>query len=152
MIKIEKLTNELKEKILNLLYTDEVYQVFLIHLIENNQQDILYINDYTHLETILHLKYDGNSYFTNFFTNDDKSLLSISNQLRSLNYKNILLAGKYEEVKTIMNFMNKNKAISLNKYYVYKNNNLKIQVNNSELKRATLDDFDIISLFLIDFF
>ena len=66
---ITLINEELKRKILNFLYEDELFNVFLINFIENQIEDIgeLYIEETDgNIDSILHIKFDGNSYFTSF--------------------------------------------------------------------------------------
>ena len=71
------INDELKRKILDSLYEDELFNVFLIHFIENQIEDMgeLYIEESDgDIDNILHIKFDGNSYFTNFFTKSGASI------------------------------------------------------------------------------
>ncbi len=152
MKKIETINENIRKEIINTLYLDEVYQVFPIYLLENSSiTGELYIDKTENkITSILHLKYDGNSYFTNFYAKDESELQKIAIKLSELNYKKILLAGKYEEVQKIMNDLDIHHNINPNLYYQF-DNNTRISIKNP-LTRATKTDLDLVKPFLIDFF
>ena len=91
-------SNKMKAKILNLLYEDELLNVFLIQAIENaNEEDEIYINKVEEgISSILHIKFDGNSYFTSFYYKDEQGLNSIINELKNIKHNKLLISGKLE--------------------------------------------------------
>lgn len=120
MIKVTNLTENIRSKCLEALYKDEFINVFLIDYIENNHENIgeLFINEEENeIKEILHLKFDGNSYFTNFYLKDEEGLVSIAEQLKNLEYTKILLGGRLEQVKWILTYLNGEGKVTPNIYY-----------------------------------
>lgn len=161
MIEINKnnITKELRKKISELLYTDEMYYVLLIDTIENYPNDLgnLYINEKNNKITdILHIKNDGNSDFTNFYYTSEEGLKSIACEIKKLNFKNILFAGETSKVKDLLDMLNIEKVIDPDIFYKlnfkkYKNSLIEI---NSKLKHAKINEEDIKKAgdFMINFF
>lgn len=137
MKKLSTITEDLKKKILDFLYCDEIYNSILIDLIENNTNDLgeLYINERGQVITdILHIKNDGNSDLTNFSYTSNKGLEDIAYTIKNLNYKKILLAGKLKDVSRLLELLGYKKSIETNLFYKlniekYKNTPMKFQSN-----------------------
>lgn len=153
------INDELKRKILNFLYEDELFNVFLINFIENQIEDMgqLYIEELDgDIESILHIKFDGNSYFTSFFTKNERGYNVIAEQLEILNYKRVLLAGKMKEVSKILSYMDKNLTSTLDIYYRFDVNKYfkHTALRDIKFRKATSsqDDMSKISEFMIGFF
>ena len=105
MEKIDIITEKLKKEILELLYHDEMYNAILIELIQNNTNSLgkLYINKTEkEITEILHIKNDGNSNFTNFVYTSADGLKDIAFKIKELNYGKTLLAGKLEDVNSLI--------------------------------------------------
>ncbi|MBS4537498.1 GNAT family N-acetyltransferase [Clostridium sp. D2Q-11] len=159
MKKIEEFTKEIKRDILDFLYKDELFNVFIIHFIENEWKNIgeLYISEENkEITGVLHMKFDGNSYFTNFYTKDDKRLKEIAQQIESLNYKRVLLAGKLKDVRKIIELLDKEQDVTPNIYYKFELNSFNdrgIKID-SNFRRAEDNNKDIskIKRFLVGFF
>lgn len=120
MKKIDIFTDELKKKILDFLYADEMYNAILIELIENNIDALgeLYINEMDEKITeILHIKDDGNSNFTSFIYSSEKGLKDIAYKIKELDYKKVLLSGKLENVKSLLSILDVHKDIESNIFY-----------------------------------
>ncbi len=159
MNKLVNITDKVVQRLLNFLYSDEIMNVFLIHYLENQRDSIgeVYIEtNENEITEVVHLKYDGNSYFTSFYATSLDGLNKIAKLIRKLNYSDILLAGKAEEVKHIMNSLKLDKELDLNIYYQFnsdRSDSLNIEKAN-KLRRATRDNRDIekIKKYLIGFF
>ena len=159
MNKLVNITDKVVQRLLNFLYSDEIMNVFLIHYLENQRDSIgeVYIGtDENEITEVVHIKYDGNSYFTSFYATSLDGLNKIAKLIRKLNYSDILLAGKAEEVKHIMNSLKLDKELDLNTYYQFnsdRSDSLNIEKAN-KLRRATRDNLDIekIKKYLIGFF
>lgn len=156
---ISLINDELKRKILNFLYEDELFNVFLINIIENQIEDMgeLYIDESDgDIDSILHLKFDGNSYFASFFTKNETGYNTIAKQLEILSYKRILLTGKMKDVSKILSYMGKDVISPLDIYYRFDENNYLKQPPLSDIKfrqaTCTQDDMSKISEFMIGFF
>jgi ribosomal protein S18 acetylase RimI-like enzyme len=158
---ISLINDVLKAKILDFLYEDELFNVFLIHFIESQIEDMgeLYIeesDDDDDIDNILHIKFDGNSYFTNFFTKKETGYSEIAKQLEILNYKKVLLAGKRKEVSIILSYIDKEATSAPDIYYKYDINKYCRQAIHSDItfRMANCDQNDIskVSQFLIAFF
>lgn len=156
---ISRLSVELKVKILNFLYEDELFNIFLIQYIENQMEDMgeLYIEESNgSIDSVLHMKYDGNSYFTNFYTKNEKSYSEIANQLKVLNYKKVLLSGKRRDVSKILYYLGKEIISAPDIYYKFDINAYPKQTiyPGITFRKSTSnqDDISIISEFMIGFF
>lgn len=159
MKKLNEITDKLIQYILDFLYTDEIMNVFLIHYFENQIDSIgeVYIGiNENEISEIVHIKYDGNSNFTNFYSKSIEGLNKIAKLINELNYSDILLAGKKEEVEFIMKRLGIDKELYLNTYYQfnvdeYQNINCEETMN---LRRATRykRDIDKVKKYLIAFF
>lgn len=156
---ISSIIDEFKVKILDLLYEDELFNVFLIHFIENQIEDIgeLYITESNgNISSILHMKFDGNSYFTSFFYKNKEGLNEIIKQLQKLDYNKILLAGREEDVSQILSSIGKKKVSVPDIYYKFDMNkylNQTIQTDTTfKLATDNKKDLNKISHFLIAFF
>lgn len=159
MNKLENITDKMVQEILNFLYLDEIMNVFLIHYFENQRNSIgqVYIGtNENEITEVVHIKYDGNSNFTSFYSSSKGGLDKIAKLIRELNYSDILLAGKAEEVQHIMNRLEIDKELHLNTYYQFNNDrysdfNFKKNIN---LRKATRNNRDIekIKDYLIGFF
>lgn len=153
---IRDITDSLKFEIIDFLYKNELMNVLTLHYIENKVEEIgeLYLS-YNKLEIdcLLHIKDDGNSHFTTFYSLSDEGLNKISNQIIKMPHEDILLAGPSREVKYIMNSMGNNSKI--NEYSYYKHNiQLAFQPTNSiiKMRKALSNDVDIVGDLLISFF
>lgn len=153
------INDQLRTKMLGFLYEDELFNVFLIHFIENQIEDIgeLYIGESNgHIDTILHIKFDGNSYFTSFFTKNEIGYNKIAKQLEILNYKRVLLAGRRKDVSKIFSYASKGVVGSSDIYYKFdirKDFKQTIDVDTKfRLATCAQDDISKISEFMIGFF
>lgn len=120
MKKKDIITSDLKREILELLYRDEMYNAILIELIQNNTDNLgeIYINETKNgITEVLHIKNDGNSNFTNFAYTSADGLKNIAFKIRELNSKKTLLAGKFEDVKSLFRILDCNKTITSNIFY-----------------------------------
>lgn len=120
MKKVNIITDDLKKKILDFLYHDEMYNAILIELIQNNIDNLgeLYINETEEgIADILHIKNDGNSDFTNFSYTSKNGLKDIACKIKELNHKKILLAGKLEDVNSLLKILGYEKSITPNLLY-----------------------------------
>ncbi|OGO82395.1 MAG: hypothetical protein A2Y18_00840 [Clostridiales bacterium GWD2_32_19] len=156
---ISEITDELRVRVLECLYEDELFNVFLIHFIESQIEDIgeLYITEsYDSINSILHMKFDGNSYFTSFYYRNEEGLNEIIKQLKKLNYSRILLSGKMKDVSKVLDCVGKNKVSAPDIYYKFdinKHKNLTLQqVCNFRIATDSKEDLNIISKFMIGFF
>jgi predicted GNAT family acetyltransferase len=159
MKQISSITDELKMKILNFLYEDELFNVFLIHFIENQIEDMgeLYISESNdNITSVLHMKFDGNSYFTNFYFMDEEGLNKIIKQLQKLNYNKVLLSGKRKDVAQILSCIGKNEISAPDIYYKSDVNKYFNQPLQKDIffRKATCSEEDMsrITNFLIGFF
>lgn len=159
MHRLMEMTDEIAQEILDFLYTDEIMNVFLIHYFENQREQLgdVYVRSCENkLSDIVHIKYDGNAHFTSFYSTTDAGLREIADRVRALNHRDILLAGKDEEVRCIMNRLGIEKELYLNTYYRFNVENhhgfeYKEGIN---LRRATRSgrDMERVKAFLIGFF
>lgn len=156
---ISLISDEFKAKILDFLYEDELFNVFLIHFIENQIEDIgeLYIEESNgRINNILHMKFDGNSYFTSFFTKNEKGYAEIAKQLQILDYNRVLLAGKRKEVSKILSYLGKEVTSIPDIYYKFDVNRNCRQTIHPDItyRMATCrqEDMSKISEYMIDFF
>ena len=156
---ISVISDALKVKILDFLYKDELFNVFLIHFIENQIEDVgeLYITEsYGSITSILHMKFDGNSYFTNFFYKKQEGLNEIIEQLKRLNYSKVLLSGKRKDVSQIVSSIGEKELSAPDIYYKFDINKYPNQTLQPYVtfRRATdiNEDLNNISNFLIGFF
>lgn len=120
MRKISQLTNEIKQGILDYLYKDEMHNSILIELIENSPKNLgeLFISeDIKEITGILHIKNDGNSDFTSFHYSTDQGLKAIAEEIKSLNYKKILLGGTLEKVADLLSLIGNKRKLEENIFY-----------------------------------
>lgn len=148
MRKISFLTSDFKEKILNFLYKDEMYNAILIELIENSPENLgyLYINeDKEEITAILHIKNDGNSDLTNFFYIKEEGLESIVAQMKSLDFEKILLAGRLDKISPLLNELGYEKQIDPSIFYKLNSKKYKNITKDlkSEIRLATLTEEDV---------
>ncbi len=154
MKKIGIITDNLKKKILEFLYHDEMYNAILIELIQNNTDNLgeLYVNETKEgIADILHIKNDGNSDFTNFSYTSKNGLRDIACKIKELNYKKILLAGKLEDVNSLLKILEYKKSITPNLFYkldIEKYNNIHMQYQG-KIRLASLnsEDLEIVKYF-----
>ncbi|HKL42812.1 MAG TPA: GNAT family N-acetyltransferase [Clostridia bacterium] len=159
MEKIEHLSELLKNNILEILYKDEVMNLFLIHILENQALKMgeLYIRMLEQeIVSIVHIKPDGNSNFTTYFVINEEYLVDIAELLQKLDYEGIMLAGKSEEIRQILNYMNQNKELYIDCYYLF-NNDISVNIEISErcsLKKIKKEkeDIKLLSKYLVRFF
>ena len=159
MEKIDIISDKIKQELLDFLYKDEMMNVFLIHYIENQPDALreLYIGKTDNeISEVVHLKNDGNSYFTNFYCSSNEGLRNISKLIANIRRKGMLLAGKAEEVKQIQKDLNIVEELYLNNYYKF-DMSKNMQINNRDFyifRRVTKDPNDIEKLkkFLVEFF
>lgn len=156
---IPLINDEFKEKILDFLYEDELFNVFLIHFIENQIEDIgkLYVEESNgRIDNILHMKFDGNSYFTNFFTKNEKGYTEIAKQLQILNYNRVLLAGKRKEVSKVLSCLGKEVKSAPDIYYKFDINRHCNQTIHPDITYRMVtcrqEDMSKISEYMISFF
>lgn len=148
MKKVSIITDDLKKKILEFLYYDEMYNAILIELIQNNIENLgeLYVNEGKEgIADILHIKNDGNSHFTNFLFTSKNGLQDIACKIKELNYKKILLAGKFEDVNNLLRILGYEKPITSNFLYkldVKKYKNMHVQYQG-EIRLASLSSEDL---------
>lgn len=148
MKKVDILTDNLKKKILDFLYHDEIYNAILIELVQNNIDNLgeLYVNETEEgITDILHIKNDGNSDFTNFSYTSKNGLKDIACKIKELNRKKILLAGKLEDVNNLLIILGYDKSITPNFFYKlniekYKSIHMKYQ---GEIRLASLSIEDL---------
>ncbi|WIV12736.1 GNAT family N-acetyltransferase [Proteiniborus sp. MB09-C3] len=148
MKKISIITDDLKKKILEFLYHDEMYNAILIELIQNNTDNLgeLYVNETKEgITDILHIKNDGNSDFTNFLYTSENGLRDIACKIKELNYKKILLAGKLEDVNCLLKILGYGKSTTPNLFYKldiekYKNVHMQYQ---GKIRLASLNSEDL---------
>jgi len=159
MVKLEKISEKTKNEILEFLYQDELMNVFMIHYFESGKGQIgsVYIEKYgANITSIVHIKDDGNSHFTTYYATNKSGLKAIAQLLKTLNLKDILLAGKFEEVEYILANMDLKKDLYLNSYYKLNlQNYIKIKMDqNIIFRRARNDvcDLNKIKEYLISFF
>jgi predicted GNAT family acetyltransferase len=148
MIKVNSITEDLKQKILEFLYCDEIYNAILIEQIQNNMDKLseLYVNiDEGKVTDIVHIRNDGNSDLTNFSHSSQQGLEDIAGEIKKLKCEKILLAGKLEAVSGLLKLLKNEKSITPNTFYKldmgkYKNLNMKLQ---SEIRLADPSGFDL---------
>ena len=148
MKKISNITEELKKKVLEFLYCNEIYNAILIELIHDHIETLgeLYINEMGEVITeILHIKNDGNSDYTNFSYTSKEGLESIVCKIKELNYRKTLLAGKFEDVNSLLKILGHKKSITPNIFYKldmekYRNKPMEFQSN---IRLANLDSADL---------
>lgn len=158
MEKIGIITDDLKKKILKFLYYDEMYNTILIELIQNNTNNLgeLYVNETREgIADILHIKNDGNSDFTNFLYASKNGLKDIAYKIKKLNYKKILLAGKLEDVNSLLKILKYKKTITPNLLYKldikkYKNINIQYQ-GKIRLASLSSEDLERVKYFTLSF-
>lgn len=157
MKKIDIITYDLKKKILNFLYKDEMYNAILIEFIQNDTcLGELYINEIEReISDILHIKNDGNSNFTSFSYTSKNGLRDIVCKIKEVNYNKVLLAGKLEDVDSLLKTLGYEKTIKPNAFYKldienYKSINMKYQ---SKIRFASLNskNLEIIKHFIVEF-
>lgn len=157
MKKIGIITYDLKKRILDFLYKDEMYNAILIELIQKGTcLGELYINEIEgEISDILHIKNDGNSNFTSFSYTFKNGLRDIATKIKELNYNKILLAGRFEDVNSLLKILEYEKTINSNVFYKldiekYKNINMKYQ---GKIRLASLNDknLEIIKYFTVKF-
>ncbi|MBS4535734.1 GNAT family N-acetyltransferase [Clostridium sp. D2Q-14] len=159
MNRLVDITDKEVQEILNFLYLDEIMNVFLIHYFEKQKDSIgeVYIGtDENEITEVVHIKYDGNSHFTSFYSTSIDGLDKIAKLIQELNYSDILLAGIAEEVEHIMTRLDIDKELDLNTYYQfnvdrYDSLNLKKAI---KLRKAIRNNRDIkkIKKYFIGFF
>lgn len=158
MRKISVITEDLKKKILALLYNDEMYNPILIEIIQNNTYMLgeLYINEIKEEVTdVLHIKDDGNSNFTNFLYTSEKGLKDIADVIKVLNYRKVLLAGRLESVNKLLNILGYERSITPDVFYKLNIERYKeIQIENQgkiRLVSLSSEDIETIKSFTVSF-
>lgn len=153
MVKIDKLTDEIKGAILKFLYKEEAINLFIIHFIENDNIGDLYIDKEDNIGAILHIKDDGNSLFTNFYYDNKKNFETIIKEIERLKSPRMLLAAKEEDVAVALKKLNITRNIDKNFYYVFDDKKkLDLQTEEYSFKEATFKDKEFIKETYIDFF
>lgn len=159
MEKINSLSESLKKEVLDFLYEDELLNVFLIHYLENQPEAIgeIYIGRTGgKLSEVLHIKNDGNSYFTSFYCPSPQGLERAAKLLAGIGYEGILLAGRAEQVEKILESLHKKEELYLNNYYRFEGIPESIEINQDEyiFRSANMSTKDVekIKAFYIEFF
>lgn len=135
-----------------------MYNAILIELIQNNKGNLgeLYVNETEEgIVDILHIKNDGNSDFTNFSYTSKKGLKDIACKIKELNYKKILLAGKLEDVNSLLKILGYEKPITPNLFYkldIEKYKSIYMQYQG-EIRLASLssEDMERVKYFTLGF-
>lgn len=148
MQKVIALNPQLKEEILSLLYKNEFLNAILINIFEKTKPDIgdLWIGEReNHVCALLHIKHDGNSYYTTFAYETFSDLDVISSLLKTIEYPKLLLAGPLEDVAYLCKELGSHQAITPNLFYAL---DAKLFLSHSihlstVLRQATLTKFDI---------
>lgn len=158
MILIEDLNEGVKEKILKVLYEDEIHNAILIERIEKYSEDLgeLYIGEtLDNITYVLHIKNDGNSDFVNFAYLEDKGLERIANTIDELRkrYNKILLAGKLDDVKAIFNILGIKREVNHAIFYTLDLNNYKAMEARTLVKKAgeTEKEIELVRDFTLKF-
>jgi predicted GNAT family acetyltransferase len=158
MERIHNISDNTIQELLDFLYEDEVMNVFLIHYLQNQPESIgeLYIGrNNNKISEVVHIKNDGNSYFTSFYCASIEGLVNISKLIANTHYKGLLLAGKAEEVKQIQRYLNRHEKLYLNNYYRFNiSKDINIQDTDFVFRKVTIDTEDIkkLKMFLVAFF
>ncbi len=141
------------KEILDFLYEDELMNVLTINYFENCKEDIgdVYLSyDNDKLESLIHVKYDGNSHFTCFYAPSTKALEVVSEKIKKIHHKDLLLAGKTNDIKYIMNQLGVKKELHKDSYY-YLDRRISSQEKTS-YRQAEEADFNFVYESLISFF
>lgn len=159
MKKIISINEDLKKKILDFLYCDEIYNAILIEQIQNNTDNLaeLYVNITEGKVTdVLHIRNDGNSDLTNFSYTSEQGLEDIACEIKKLKRKKLLLAGKLEAVCNLLKVLKNEKCITPNILYKldmekYKNINIRLK---SKIRLSDSSDCDLgkVKQFTVQFF
>lgn len=153
MVKIEKLTDEIKDAILKFLYKEEAINLFIIHFIENGNIGDLYIDKEDNIGAVLHIRDDGNSLFTSFYYDNKKNFETIIKEIERLKSPRMLLAAKEEDVATALKKLNITRNIDKNFYYIFDNEKKSdLHIEEVNFKKAAFKDKDFIKEAYIDFF
>lgn len=156
MNKVQKITDEIIAQILTFLYRDERLNVILIHIFENDKEQIgeLYLHlDNQQIKSILHVKDDGNSHLATFFAVEEKYLSGVAHQINDIQYDDLLLAGSVSDVRYILKCLNREIVLDVFEYYVF--DTATKALNNDDMfsfRRAYASDFNIVYQYMIDFF
>ncbi len=135
MKKIDFLSDNLKIELLDFLYEDEVLNIFMIHYLENQPEAVgeLYIGRTgNEVSEVLHIKNDGNSYFTSFYCPTPEGLQKAAHLLGGMEDDPILLAGRAEQVEQILSCLNKKEELYMNNYYRFSGTLEPLEVRNDE--------------------
>lgn len=158
MKKVSTITTDLKKRILDFLYCDEIYNAILIELIQNDNANLdgLYMNSNEDGVTdILHIRNDGNSDLTLFSYSSDEGLENIALSIKESNCNKILLTGKFEDVKSLLKILGREKNIIPNVFYKlniekYKNINMELR-SKIRLANSNCKDLEIVKQFTVKF-
>jgi ribosomal protein S18 acetylase RimI-like enzyme len=159
MEKVNFITKDLIKKLLDFLYSDEIYNAILIEQIQNDSDSLteLYVNITEGKVTdVLHIRNDGNSDLTNFLYTSEKGLEDIACEINKSKHNKILLAGKLEAVSNLLKVLKAERAITPNIFYKldvekYKNINIRLQ---SKLRPSDSSNCDLekVKQFTAEFF
>ncbi|MCY9513142.1 hypothetical protein [Paenibacillus apiarius] len=121
MQRIHALTSDLTKKLLHFLYQDELYNIYLIDLLENRPEFIgeLYIHQKEkQIMAVMHMKSDGNSDYTTFsYMPSEDGLPHTAAQIRSLCHEKILLAGKRSDVIKLLELLGSAREVAPNQKF-----------------------------------
>lgn len=159
MTKIESIDDELRGKIIEFLYKDELQNVQMIHGIENRVHSNLgdvYIEWIDHeIASLLQVKFDGNSHFTNFYTTRLEGLEAIAMKIKENRLKNQLVAGKKADIAYILSQLGQDREVETSYYYRLEGKPLELlsSRNTLELRRMNQgEEKEVIKRFLVDYF
>ncbi|KEK23237.1 GNAT family N-acetyltransferase [Bacillus gaemokensis] len=154
MILIQDLKGDEKKELLQVLYEEEIFYTVLIEHIESNYLKRCYIQrERGVINSILNINNEGNSLFTTFWVRKRDELQIIANQLRSLKYGTLLLAGKKDEIREVLSYLRIEREIHADLCFVYNDNSPLVPQSNG-IRKAQINEEDMyyIRKFYIDFF
>ncbi|CAM4280844.1 hypothetical protein BAMA_08150 [Bacillus manliponensis] len=143
MKRIENISEAEREKLLQCLYKEEIFQTFTIHSLQHNWFQVCYINkDNEQITSMLIVTDEGNCFYTTFWVRNKKELHIIAKQLQALKDNRILLAGKRAEVQEIMQYLRIEEEASTDFCYVYDKGNV-TETDGNQIRKAMINEEDI---------
>ena len=159
MEKLMTLSKEMKDRILEFLYLNEVLNVFLIHYIENQVDALgeIYVGfKDNEINSLVHIKNDGHSNFTSFFVKSDKYLKEVANCIQSIKRPNILLAGRESDVRIIQDYNSRSLDMNIYNYYILSVDQFPIEKTietyGFRKVKESSEDIEKVKQYLIEFF
>lgn len=143
MEELTSLSNQHCHQLLDYLYKDEALNISMIHSIEMKMADnskfyVKYLAD--KVQGILHVRPDGDTKITQFYTHSKEGLKAIAHQISKLKKGDNMIVGREDDVRFIGECMSLDKGIFFNHYFKLNKNKFIFEGFHEDYSLYQLDD------------